>query len=108
MAADALEAEGFEVIEAPSADYAVTILQSRDDLSVVFIEAAMPGDLNGFDLARIARTHHPQIAVIVVAGALPLGFSGVAPDARFLPKPYRMRDVIRLIHELVVGQSGSE
>jgi CheY-like chemotaxis protein len=33
VAVEALEAEGFEVIEAPSADYAVTLLQSRDDLT---------------------------------------------------------------------------
>jgi CheY-like chemotaxis protein len=36
VAVEALEAEGFEVIEAPSADYAVTLLRSRDDIDVVF------------------------------------------------------------------------
>jgi DNA-binding NtrC family response regulator len=105
MAADALEGEGFEVIEAPSADYAATILQGRNDVGVLFTEIATPGVLNGFDLARMAQAHNPQIVVIVVTGALPSGFSGTAPDARFVHKPYRMTDVIRLIRESAADQS---
>jgi FixJ family two-component response regulator len=64
-----------------------------------------PGDLNGFNLARIAQANDPNIAVMIVAGALPHGFSGVALDARFLTKPYRMTDVIRLIRESAEDQS---
>ncbi len=107
MAGDVLEQEGFEVIEASSADHAATLLQSRNDVRVLFTEIATPGDLNGFDLARIARAHDPQIVVIVVAGALPSGFTGAAPEARFVRKPYRMIDVIRLIRELTGDQSRS-
>ena len=66
---------------------------------MVFTEAVTPGDLNDFNLAQVAQAKDPNIAVIIVAGALPHGFSGVAPDTRFLPKPYRMTDVIRLIRE---------
>jgi CheY-like chemotaxis protein len=65
---DALEDEGFQVLEAPSADYAVTLLEDRKD-----------------------------IGVLVTSGALPSGFSGEAPQARFVPKPYRMSEVIRII-----------
>jgi hypothetical protein len=35
--------------------------------------------------------------VLVTSGALPSGFSGQAPQARFVPKPYRMSEVIRSI-----------
>jgi DNA-binding NtrC family response regulator len=107
VAVQFLEHEGFEVIEAPSADYAVTILRAKDDIGVVFTDVTMPGHLNGFDLAQIAQTLHPNIAVIVTSGALPSGFSGVAPDARFVKKPYRMAAVIRLIQELTEGLSHS-
>jgi DNA-binding NtrC family response regulator len=107
MAADALEEEGFEVIEASSADYAANILQGRNDVGVLFTEIATPGVLNGFDLARMAQAHHSQIVVIVVAGLLPSGFSGTVPDARLVRKPYRMADVIRLIRELTEDQSQS-
>jgi DNA-binding NtrC family response regulator len=88
VAVDTLEEAGFEVIEAATADRAAIILHARNDPSVVFTDAVTPGELNGLDLARMALTLHPQIVVIVVAGALPTGFSSVAPDARFLPKPH--------------------
>jgi DNA-binding NtrC family response regulator len=105
MAADVLEQESFEVIEAPSADYAATIIQGRNDVAALLTEIATPGVLNGFDLARMAQAHNPQIVVIVVTGALPSGFSGTAPDARFVHKPYRMTDVIRLFRESAADQS---
>jgi DNA-binding NtrC family response regulator len=98
VAVETLEIDGFKVIEAPSADYAVTILQARDDIHVVFTDVTMPGHLNGFDLAQLAKSLHPNISLIVTSGALPSGFSGLAPEARFLQKPYRMTAVIRLIH----------
>jgi CheY-like chemotaxis protein len=98
MAADVLEQEGFEVIEASSADYAATLLHSRKDVRVLLTEIASPGDLNGFDLARIAQAHNPHIVVIVVAGALPSGFTRAAPVARFVRKPYLMIDVIVSAH----------
>jgi CheY-like chemotaxis protein len=97
MAVDALEEEGFEVLEAPSADYAAMLLQSRTDIGVVFTDVTMPGRLNGFDLAKLVRKTYPQIVILVSSGALPKGFSGEAPEARFIPKPYRMTDVVHII-----------
>ena len=103
VAVEALEAEGFEVIEAPSADYAVTLLQSRDDIAVVFTDVAMPGALNGFDLARLVRRTYPHINILVCSGALPPGFSGEAPEARFVRKPYRVAEIAPIICGMMAG-----
>jgi CheY-like chemotaxis protein len=103
MAVDFLEEEDFDVIEASTADHAAALLRARNDIRVIFTDVAMPGELNGFDLARMAQALYPHVAVLVVSGGLPPGFSGVAPQARFLRKPYRMIDVIRIIREMVDG-----
>jgi CheY-like chemotaxis protein len=103
VAVEALETEGFEVIAAPSADYAVTLLQSRDDIDVVFTDVAMPGTLNGFDLARLVRRTYPHVNVLVYSGALPLGFSGEAPEARFVRKPYRVAEIAPIIRGMMPG-----
>jgi DNA-binding NtrC family response regulator len=87
VAVETLEIDGFMVIESPSADYAVTILQARDDIHVVLTDVTIPGHLNGFDLARIAKSLHPSISLIVTSGALPSGFSGLAPEARSCKSP---------------------
>ncbi len=103
VAVEALEMEGFEVIEAPSGDYAVALLQSRDDIDVVFTDIAMPGTLNGFDLARLVRTAYPHISILVCSGALPPGFSGEAPEARFVRKPYRVSEIAPIIRGMIAG-----
>ncbi|MGF9762880.1 response regulator [Microvirga sp. 0TCS3.31] len=97
VAVDALEEDGFKVLEAPSADYAATLLETRQDIGLLFTDVSMPGMLNGFDLARRAQALHPDIAVLVTSGALPSGFSGEALQTRFVPKPYRMSEVIQII-----------
>jgi CheY-like chemotaxis protein len=97
IAIDALEEVGFEVFEAPSANYAVTLLEAKRDIGVVSTDVTMPGTLNGFDLACLIRSTYPHVHVVVSSGAPPPGFSGEAPDARFAPKPYRMTDIVRII-----------
>ncbi|KLK90749.1 hypothetical protein AA309_23865 [Microvirga vignae] len=106
LAVDVFEEEGFEVIEAPSADYALTVLTAREDVNVLFTDVDMPGQLNGLELADAAKAMYPQIVVIVVSGKLPSGFSGVAPEARFMPKPYRMTNVIQMIRHTMAERSG--
>jgi CheY-like chemotaxis protein len=103
VAVAALEAEGFKAIEAPSTDYAVTLLRSRDDIDVVFTDVAMAGTLNGFDLARLVRKTYPHINVLVCSGALPPGFGGEAPEARFVRKPYRVAEIAAIIRGMMPG-----
>ena len=59
----------------------------------------MPGTVDGFQLARIAQTMCPHVMVIVVSGGVRPGFSGLAPDARFVPKPHRADLIVRMIPE---------
>jgi hypothetical protein len=100
-----LEYEGFEVIEAPSADHAVTILQARNNIRIVFTDVTMPGNLIGFDLARIARTLHFGdrylwgIAIRVRWGRFRCSISAKA-------LPYGR--AIGLIREMTKGSSHSE
>ena len=85
------------LVEAPSANYVVTLLEAKRDIGVAFTDITMPGTLNGFDLAWLIRSTYPHVHVVVSSGAPPPGFSGEAPDVHFVPKPYRMTDVVRII-----------
>jgi CheY-like chemotaxis protein len=104
LAVDALEDEDFEVIEAPTGDHALCILQSRSDIDVVLTDVDMPGETDGFQLARIAREMYPQLLIIVVSGGVRSGFSGTAPDARFVSKPYTIRLIVHMIREMTAGR----
>lgn len=85
------------MLEAPSADYAATLLEASENIGVLFTDVSMPGSLNGFDLARRVQALYPHMVVLVTSGALPSGFSGEVPKAKFVPKPNRMSEVIRII-----------
>jgi two-component system, response regulator PdtaR len=67
---DALEDEDFVVVEAPTGDVALRVLQARSDIAVVLTDVDMPGEIDGFQLARIAREMYPQVVVIVVSGGV--------------------------------------
>ncbi len=88
LAVDILEEAGFEVIEAATADYAVTVLDKRSDIRVVFTDVHMPGQLNGLDLARLIEDHFHQIRVIIGSGKARPEPGAISPRALFLSKPY--------------------
>jgi two-component system, response regulator PdtaR len=98
---DALEDEGFKVLETPTADDAARARESRSGIGVVFTDVILPGALNGFDLARLVQKRHPHIPVLVSSEALPDRFSGEAPGARFVPKPWSMAEVMQIIRRML-------
>jgi two-component system, response regulator PdtaR len=101
LAVDVLEEAGFEVIEAPNADYAVLVLEKREDIRVLFTDVDMPGRLNGFQLARHVQDHHHRVGVIIGSGKCYPGPSDVAPGTIFLQKPYPLETLVREVRRLV-------
>jgi CheY-like chemotaxis protein len=62
--ADYLRSCGYRVVEANTADEAVTILSKTDEtVDIVFSDVQMPGTMDGFALARWLRREHPDMAL---------------------------------------------
>jgi len=95
FAADVLEEAGFEVVEAPSADYAVMVLGRRSDIVVVFTDIEMPGDLNGLDLARFVEDHYPGIRIMIASGRTRPAPDEIPASAIFFPKPYASNTLLQ-------------
>jgi two-component system, response regulator PdtaR len=68
FASDVLDDAGFAVIETGNADEALTWLEGRDDVRVIFTDIQMPGRLNGLDLAALVHRRWPGILILVVSG----------------------------------------
>jgi DNA-binding NtrC family response regulator len=85
--------EGFDVIEARSADEAFALLQEYPSLQLVFTDIQMPGKADGLDLARHVCERWPEVCVIVASGAVTPSADMLPETALFLGKP--------LSHELV-------
>jgi CheY-like chemotaxis protein len=64
--AKALRNAGFEVSLAPDHRLALQILQSPQPIDLMITDIVMPGHVNGFALARMARMRRLELKVIYV------------------------------------------
>jgi CheY-like chemotaxis protein len=94
------EEAGYRVIEAVNAEEALTLLEARHDIRLVFTDVDMPGTLNGYALARIVDMRFPGIKVMVTSGARP-GVGDLPTGMRFLAKPYTPSALITIVQEMV-------
>ena len=56
-----VEEAGYVAIEASNADEAISILEARKDIRIVFTDIDMPGSMDGLKLARAIRHRWPPI-----------------------------------------------
>jgi nitrogen-specific signal transduction histidine kinase len=92
----ALQASGFAVVPAASAEEALAIAAQRK-IDAVLTDIVMPGGSDGMDLAMQLKRRFPDLPVILATGytqELPH-----APGLRLLLKPYRLEDAEALLLE---------
>lgn len=66
---DYLQECGFIVLSACNAAEAVTAIESRNfEIDVVLTDVRMPGEMDGFGLARWIRQHRPGLPVLITTG----------------------------------------
>lgn len=68
-AIDLVLSAGYEALEACDADEAIRILESRDDVDLVFTDVQMPGTMDGIKLSHYIRERWPPVKLIVASGA---------------------------------------
>ncbi len=100
MAGDIVGDAGLEAILVPNADEAIRILESRDDVSIVFTDVRMPGSMDGIRLAAAVRNRWPPIKLVVVSGHLTAD-ADLPQGARFFRKPYASDEIISALRQLV-------
>ena len=98
---EVFEDSGFEVLEASRASDALELLSLRSDIVALFTDVEMPGDMNGYALARESRQSHPCIAVIVASGREMPKPGDLPVGGKFVPKPYRPESVVATICDMV-------
>ena len=87
-AVDLVQFAGYEALEACNADEAIGILETRDDIDLVFTDVQMPGTMDGVKLSHYIRDRWPPVKLIVVSGAAILEQSSLPGGSRFFQKPY--------------------
>ncbi|ACF00196.1 response regulator [Rhodopseudomonas palustris] len=101
-AVDMIEAAGFHVLEAGSADDAIEVLEKRDDICLVFTDIQIPGSMDGLKLARAVRGRWPPIKIITTSGRVQVAADDLPDGGRFVPKPYTQAQITGLLREMLV------
>lgn len=105
LAVSRLQALGYTVLSAESADEAYDMLQDRKfTLDLLFSDLVMPGRLSGQDLARLVRQERPQTGILLASGFSDehnqepaLAQSGF----ELLRKPYRQAELARRLARIL-------
>src|SRR2546421_9094847 len=100
-AVDIVEDAGFTAVEAVSADEALTILESRSDIALLFSDIQMPGSMDGLKLAHAVHDRWPSIKIILVSGHIKLSDADKPIDSRFFGKPLEVKQMIAELQAMV-------
>ena len=100
-AVDIVEDAGFTPVQAVSADQAISILESRSDISVLFTDIQMPGSIDGLKLAHAVHDRWPSIKIILVSGQIKPADADRPVDSRFFGKPLESARMVSELQEMV-------
>ncbi len=96
---DVLGQSGFDVIAATNGKDGLE-LAKREEVCAVVSDVAMPGPVNGFELARRVKSASPHTGVILVSGVMePAGYH-LPRGVRFVTKPVKASTLLRLVREV--------
>ena len=97
MASEMFRTLGFDVITASSGRQALEILSRTPDIHLLFSDVVMPG-LSGVELGKKAQEVSPQTRVLLASGYTTP--AGSLKGFEFLPKPYRIADILKKLRAL--------
>jgi DNA-binding NtrC family response regulator len=97
MVSDELREENFDVIEATSADEAMTILRSPAHVDVIVSDVRMPGSIDGIGLLIAVRDLFPTLPVIIVSGHSNHDEAMTNGAREFLRKPFALEGVVNAV-----------
>lgn len=101
MAAQALAAAGFDVLEAANADDAIAWLECRQDVAVVFTDINIPGSMDGLRLADAIRDRWPPVKIVTTSKFVHLGDNRISEGTLFVPKPYSPAQIVGALRVLM-------
>jgi len=108
----ALEAAGFDVVQAENGVEAVEKMSQGNGFDLVFTDILMPGGIDGWELARKIKQMKPETRLLFTSGnpeiALDNRASGirVLKDVDMLRKPYRRDELIRRVRAACIASPG--
>jgi DNA-binding response OmpR family regulator len=96
--------DGFEVIETQTAAEAIAIVRSDVPIAILLTDIQLGGDMDGVQLARIAREARPDLPVIYMTGRPRSEEPGRhSPRESFIAKPFLPSELAALARSMIAG-----
>jgi DNA-binding NtrC family response regulator len=104
--ADELGFQGFDVCEAETGDQAAALIKSPPKVFTLLItDIHMPGNMNGIEVARLMRRHHPALPIIYTTGR-PDMFNAIGPlgpKEVLVAKPFSATAIVDVVRRLLAA-----
>jgi two-component sensor histidine kinase/ActR/RegA family two-component response regulator len=100
-AVDIVEDAGFTAVEATNADQAISVLEARSDISLLFSDIQMPGSIDGLKLAHAVHERWPDIKIILVSGQINPTNDEKPLNSRFFGKPIDSKKMIAELQDMI-------
>ena len=102
-----LEATGLRVLEAENGQMALDVLKEEPRVDLVFADVVLPGNMDGYALARAVKESYPNLKIIMTSGFPGMRFSEreLADSLPLLSKPYRKQDLVQMVREVLDERS---
>lgn len=91
---------GYQTVQAPDGDTAFSMLRSGLKVDLLFSDIVMPGDLNGYQLARKVRATFPEIKILLTSGYA-ADTQDASPGFAVLQKPYRQLTLAKTLQAML-------
>lgn len=101
LCTEALSSLGYQVTTAGDAAEAREVLRGSARIDLMFTDWVMPGDEDGYQLAKWASTRHPDMAIVMTTGFAEAREDATLQQQAFptLDKPYSLPDLASCINE---------
>jgi CheY-like chemotaxis protein len=94
---------GYRTLEAVDGPTALSILDTKEPIDLLFTDISLPGGLTGWQIADEARRRRPEIKVLYTSGypeaTAPKSAGGTKRE--LLKKPYRRNELARRLRQVL-------
>ena len=97
----ALQYFGIEIHTADDGPAALRLMQDPGGFDVVFSDISMPNGMSGVELSEHVADVLPNARIILASGYARSQLPPLPEHVEFLPKPYRLRQLVTLLQSPV-------
>lgn len=100
-----LELKGYEILEADSSHEALDFLRSGQRVDLLVTDYHMPGNLNGEQFVKLARSLRPDLKVLYATGYADALRDDTldGQDTQILAKPFQLNALLGKVSTMITG-----